>query len=229
MIRYSNKHFEGDHFNFHPVSVGSVERNYAVVGSEKFNATGYIQKLNTVMKKSGDDILVDEINPYQGKLRDFGIETIDVTIGWKRLTKYPKKLAFWHVTILTPKFCKRYQSNMVDYVFLEEYWPFKNRLLLWLIFKFNYLMAHHYNIAHKLVFGLGVNQNPLKRDFKLSKINQWISMIHWCDDEETLRAQIGSIKRNCKDIGGIGFFITREVVPEYLRLFDKVALEEFPD
>jgi hypothetical protein len=187
---------------------------------------------NGLNKPNHDGIIVGEFMPeYLGVLKGQWQHFLTFLVA---LTKLPtnttnKWIICWQSAFLTPRFAKLYKQffkrELLDFVFIESYWPWKSRFMLWIFFKINYLIAKRYGIHDRIVYGLGINQG--EGDW-IHGPDVWSKYFKWANDERTLRAQLGYIKKHCPGIAGIAFY-NPKVNDDYWVVFDNITYEYFPD
>ncbi len=224
MIRFSTQRFQGDHFNFSPQDVGNGILDNGIFGNPNAAiVVGYKPSWQSALDNTTDGIIADENIDLRKPLANYSKKTVEV-LG--ELSKKGKKISVWHSVRLSKQLAKVYATDAIDYVFIESYWPWKWRPLLWLFFKHNYNVAHRAGIEHKLVFGLGINQNHPK--FRLKDVSNWWSEIPWCNDKKTLVRQLRYIKEKCLNIAGLGFFVL-DASDSFMRTADEITFQLFGD
>lgn len=167
--------------------------------------------------QSKDGIIIDENLPFRKKFIDFSLSIGQILSDLKSRYK-DKVIAIYHSVLLTPKFAKAYKN--LDLIFIESYWSWKSNFMLWLFFKINWHIAKKWGVLDKIVYLLGINQNPLK--FNIFKPITWWNSIPWTNDENTLNKQLNYIKEKCPDTAGIGFYVTSST-QEYMEVVDKTV------
>lgn len=177
-----------------------------------------------LIPNDSDGITIDENIDIRKILKEYSIATTEKAI---LINKNNKKIIIWHSVHISKDLAKLYKNDNIDYIFVESYWPWKCRLLLWLFFKLNWHTCKKYDILNKLVYILGINQlNRPKFIDALKTWNLWV-WLPWCNNEKTLNKQLTYIKNKCKNIAGIGYFIT-SITPEFLKIVDETTLKYFP-
>lgn len=134
-------------------------------------------------------------------------------------------IILWNSALLTSKAAK-FVRDYVDMVFLETYWSWKSKIMMWLFFKvFNYRNLKKYDIVDKAMFVLGINDNKEKRreDFPG---DLWGS-IPWANDPYTLVTQMFYIKEKCQGTQGIGFFVKGRASNFMIQMADSLAGQIF--
>lgn len=225
MIRYSNRRLTGDHFNY---SAHTIDSGIAKTGffdnNHVFDEAFITNQLSTYTEN--DNLLVDETLPFRKVLKKFSKQVFSTILSWKKTHQGSGKVAIWMSMLLTPTFAKLCQDPNLDYLFLEAYWPFRSKILLWFVFRFSYLIARYYGVENKLVISLGVNQNH--QLFNLHTPNNWWNQISWANNIKTVEAQLLYIKKKCKGIAGVGYFIS-SIYGDFLSQIDSVMFKVFPD
>jgi hypothetical protein len=181
-------------------------------------------RFQTDLNNSAHGILVNECADLLPALRQRALDTV---AAMERVTNPAGKvLAVWHAARLSPELAAAYANSPISRVFLESYWPWRWPPLLSLFFKSNWKTAQQAGIVDRLVFVLGVNQNR-----KVDLLHDPWSSIPWCDNEATLRVQLGYLKDNCPGSAGVGFYVldASHITQEFLEVCDRTAFEFFPD
>lgn len=167
-----------------------------------------------------DKIIIDE---YVWPRRE-NCKVIEKALQLVREQKPNIYIALWINPFTSKRALKRMAPN-VDLFIEEMYFPWKSNFMLFWFIKFNYIRMKNAKVAHRSIFGLGINE-VIKWDFcKIKQANDKWSTMPWASTEKRLRKQISYIKKKCKLNPGVGFF-NIDSGPTSL-LADKIAGEYF--
>ena len=125
-------------------------------------------------------------------------------------------IAVWSAGIIDPALARAYRSS-VNLVMIEAYGPWG--LHQWERFVVRRVEARLFGIAHKCIFGIGINDAAPPDVLKSSG--------PWSNNSRDLQAQIRWIARNASDMAGVGFFAP-DASDRMLRIADGLAHRYFP-
>jgi hypothetical protein len=150
-----------------------------------------------------NQIIIDE---YVFLFRN-NMKTLRTAVAAAKRINPDLQIIMWNNTWVTPKAAKFFREY-IDMIFIESYWPWKSRPMLWLFFKTNYHVVRKHGLLNRTVFILGINDDREKRKESL-RDGDWWAYLPWANDEKTLRKQITYVRDRCPGTQGIGFFVKK--------------------
>jgi len=228
MIRYCTQRFLSDHFNFIAFGIGTGILNEGIFGRHSLDESGLEQSVYSAMKKN--DVLLDECIDVRPYLQKYTVRVAQVIGRAKRRLATDGILGnlacVWHSVRVSKTSLKAYRKNLVDLVFVESYWPWKSRLMMWLFFGLNYRRAERMGIESRIVFVFG--SHPGHPKFNVRDVQHWWDEIPWADDLDVLTRQCEYVSSHCRSIAGVGVFLIGSD-QEWLAKIDNTLLKYFPD